>query len=117
MIESGLGKKYVAKEATEAPSGDFKTIPKGKYAVEVALIEGWTEKTGKVALNKVDASGSVIKVDGKVVREKAQDYKWYGCKMRLKLTGEGEFAGRLVFTHLTTHPNAGFILESFLAAV
>ena len=96
----------------------YDVIPEGKYLVEVVQIDDWEKKSKKNALiTRRDERGFAIKDEkGKVVKDKVDNLEWYQCNVRFKII-EGEFANRIVFSNLTTHPDALFMTQGFLYAV
>lgn len=114
MINTGLDKKYNAEEYVPV---DFSPIPKGDYECVVKDIKPWKEeiKTIKVYLKGPDGK-NLIDDKGEKMTETVKDCKFYNSNIRLEVA-EGEFKGRLLFYNLTTHPNMGFTIPSFLYGV
>lgn len=99
------------------PVNDFAPIPEGKYKVKVKEIKPWKATTKDIMVNTKDEKGRLVKDDkGNLLKELVKDFTFYNADVRLEVT-EGEHEGRLLFTSLTTHPNAEFITKNFLYAV
>lgn len=96
----------------------YDVIPEGKYLVEVVQIDDWEKKSKKNALiTRRDERGFAIKDEkGKVIKDKVDNLEWYQCNVRFKII-EGDFTNRIVFSNLTTHPDALFMTQGFLYAV
>lgn len=114
MIEA-LNKKV---NAGEQKPTEYVALPDGEYDVEVIEIKNWKPITKKnVMVNQRGADGKLLRDgSGKIVRNKEAELTFYTCDVRLKIVS-GDHKGRIIFTSLTTHPNAVFITEGFLYAV
>lgn len=120
MINTGLDKKFVAREDVEqnsSKSKDFSPVPKGRYSVEVEKVDDWKKVVKDVYINQRDENNKLVKdSDGNTVRALVKDVEYYNTNVRLKIVS-GNHKGRILFTTLTTHPNASFITENFLFAI
>ncbi len=99
------------------PVNDFTPIPEGRYTVKVKEIKPWKATTKDIQVNTRDEKGSLVKDEnGKLVKENVKNFTFYNADVRLEVI-QGEHKDRLLFTSLTTHPNAEFITKNFLYAV
>lgn len=103
---------------TEQKSTEYIILPTGEYDVEVVRIDNWKPVTKKnVMVNQRGEDGKLLRdSNSKIVRKKEAELTFYTCDVRLKVVN-GDHKGRLVFTSLTTHPNAVFITQGFLFAI
>lgn len=116
MININLNDKVEAK-ANEKKTGKLDPIPVGVYMVKVDKIDPWKEIVKDIMVNVVDDRGRLVRDEnGQIVKELQRDVKFYTADVQLSIT-EGDFAGRKIFTNLTTHPNALFITQNFLYAI
>lgn len=108
----------VVSAVKQEESVGYDVIPEGKYLVEVVQIDEWEKKSKKNALiTRRDERGFAIKDEkGKVIKDKVDNLEWYQCNVRFKII-EGDYANRIVFSNLTTHPDALFMTQGFLYAV
>lgn len=115
MVDTSLNRKY---EAKEGKNMDFSPIPEGMYKVRVKEISDWEEKNQKnVKVYQKDEDGSYLVDDkGERITETIEDCTFYECNVRFEVIG-GDYAGRLVFHKLTTHPNRDFTIQNFLYGV
>lgn len=93
-------------EAVEQESVDFSPLPKGTYNVVLESVGDWKEKI----LPSVD-----IKEKGTVV-DTVKNYKMFNCNLKFKVL-DGDYAGRLLFHNITTHPNMPWSVSGFLYAM
>ena len=64
-------------------------------------------------ITRRDERGFAIKDEkGKVIKDKVDNLEWYQCNVRFKII-EGDYANRIVFSNLTTHPDALFMTQGF----
>jgi hypothetical protein len=106
-----------AKVEGKRPVNDFTPVPEGQYNVKVVEIKPWKALTKNIMLNTRDNTGRLVKDEkGNLVKELVKDFTFYNADVRLEIL-DGEHKGRLLFTSLTTHPNAEFITKNFLYAV
>lgn len=101
----------------DTPEISFEPIPKGKYRCELIEVKDWEGVTYKeLMVTKYDPStGKAVKAaDGKsTVKEKLLNFTVWSTNVTLKII-EGEYAGRLLFHRLTTHPSTPFINARFV---
>lgn len=98
------------------PEISFEPVPKGKYVCEFTDIKDWEGVTYKdLMVTKYDPeTGKAAKgADGKTVKEKRSNITVWSTNVTLKIL-EGEYAGRLLFHRLTTHPSTPFINARFV---
>lgn len=106
-----------AKVEGTRPTNDFSPIPEGQYLVKVVQIKPWKALTKTIMVNTRDERGRLVRDEsGNLVKEQVKDFTFYNADVRLEVL-EGDYKGRLLFTSLTTHPNAEFITKNFLYAV
>lgn len=114
MINTGLDKKYQGKQTS---SGEKVILPKGDYLVEVKYFKEWKPNTKNIMVNVRDENGRIVRDEkDQIVKELVKDCTYYVTTMSLEVL-DGEFAGERIWTTLTTHPNATFIMENFLYAI
>lgn len=108
-----FGKKVQGKEQKS-----YDDLPVGRYTVSVKEIGDWEIKSIKNANIIVrDEDGSMAKDEkGKVKKEIVPLLEYATSKVKLEVV-DGEHAGRLIFTNLSTHPDALFVMEGFLFAI
>ena len=114
MVNTGLDRKYVASAKGAA---NFDPIPEGEYKLRVKEIDPWKEskKTIKVILK--DENGNALKDEkGQNLTETVDNCLFYNCTVKFEVI-EGEYAGRMIFHNLTTHPNMSFSIDNFLYAI
>lgn len=91
-------------------------IVDGTYAVKVTKVDPWKEHIKDVLINVRDERGRIVKdTAGAIVKQMSKDHKFHTADVVLEIT-DGPFAGRNLYTSLTTHPNASFITENFVRA-
>jgi len=108
-----FGKKVQGKEQKS-----YDDLPVGRYTVTVKTVDDWEVKSVKNARVIVrDEDGAMLKDEkGKIKREIIPLLEYATAKVKLEVV-EGEHAGRLIFTSLSTHPDALFVMEGFLFAI
>lgn len=108
-----FGKKVQGKEQKS-----YDDLPVGRYTVKVKEIGDWEIKSVKNANIIVrDEDGAMAKDEkGKVKKEIVPLLEYATSKVKLEVV-EGEHTGRLIFTNLSTHPDALFVMEGFLFAI
>lgn len=120
MIDTGLDKKFVAREDVVQESDTKRTyepIPEGTYNVRVLEVQPWEKKVKDIYINVRDEKGKLVKDEsGATAKELHKNVEYYNALMTLEIT-HGEFSNRRLFTNLTTHPNASFITDNFLYAI
>lgn len=96
----------------------FDDLPVGRYQVYVHEVKEWQEKIVKDAMiSQRDENGETIWSEkGKPLKEKIAELKYVAADVVLKVV-DGEFKGRNIFTRVSTHPDALFVLEGFLFAL
>ena len=114
MVNTGLDKKYEAKESTVM---DFETLPEGKYLVKVKEISNWKESIKDIKVILKDDSGvTILDENGDKKTEFVKGCKFYNSLIKFEVVGV-KYDGRLLFYNLTTHPNMSFSISAFLYAV
>ena len=114
MINTGLDRKY---QASASAGMDFSPIPDGEYVLCVKEITKWTPKKQTIKVIQRDENGKALKDEkGDNITETVQDCEFYNCTVKLEIM-EGEYAGRLIFHNLSTHPNMPFAIPNFLFGV
>lgn len=89
--------------AEEAKTVDFSPLPDGVYTLKLLSVGEWESRV---------LTSLVLKPSG----EKVSNVKIYNSNLKFEVIG-GDFAGRLVFDKLTTHPNIPWSISGFLHAV
>lgn len=111
MVNTSLDTKYTAKEGGQL---NYDPIPEGDYLLKVKEIDPWKEVIKNIKVIQRDEDGNVIKDEnGKNVTETVNNCKFYNCNVRFEVV-EGDYAGRLIFHNLTTHPNMSWSIPNFL---
>lgn len=119
MINTGLDRKFVARaDGGEQPTQrSYEPLPAGNYTVKVLEIKPWEKQVKDIYINQRDDKGRILKdSSGKNVKELTKNVEYYNALVTLEVIG-GQYAGRRLFTNLTTHPNAFFITDNFLFAI
>lgn len=108
-----FGKKVQGKEQKS-----YDDLPVGRYTVKVKEIGDWEIKSVKNANIIVrDEDGEMEKDEKGIVKKEIVPILEYATsKVKLEVV-EGEHTGRLIFTNLSTHPDALFVMEGFLFAI
>lgn len=115
MINTGLDTKYEGKQNKQTNS--FEPVPAGNYLVKVQEVKPWQSVVKDVYVNQRDEYGRLVRdTNNKIVKQLVKGLEYYRCNAVLVIE-EGEHKGRRLFTNLTTHPNARFIMENFLYAI
>ena len=113
MINTSLDRKYVAKEGGQP---NFDPIPEGDYRLRVKEIDPWKEVKKTIKVIQKDENGNALQDDkGNNITETV-DCEFYNCTAKLEVV-DGEYAGRVVFHNLTTHPNMDWNIPNFLYAL
>lgn len=114
MVNTGLDRKYVAKEGGQT---NFDPIPEGDYTLRVKEIDTWKSTIKTIKVNKRDENGNVLKNEkGENITETVPNCEFYNCTAKLEVVG-GEHNGRIIFHNLTTHPNMDWNIPNFLYAL
>lgn len=114
MVNTGLDRKYVAKEGGQT---NFDPIPEGDYRLRVNSIEPWKSTTKTISVILKDENGNVLKDEkGNDITETVPNCEFYNCIVKFEVVG-GEYNGRLIFHNLTTHPNIDWNIPNFLYAL
>ena len=94
MVNTGLDRKYVAKEGGQT---NFDPIPEGDYRLRVKEIDPWKSTIKTIKVNKRDENGNAIKDEkGNNVTETVPNCEFYNCTAKLEIVG-GEYNGRIIF--------------------
>lgn len=114
MVNTGLDRKYVAKEGGQT---NFDPIPEGDYRLKVKEIDPWKSTIKTIKVNKRDENGNVLKNEkDENITETVPNCEFYNCTAKLEVVG-GEHNGRIIFHNLTTHPNMDWNIPNFLYAL
>ena len=114
MIDTSLNRKY---KASKGFDNDFSPIPEGEYLVKIKEVSPWKEDKKNIKVILRDEEGRALKDEkGENITELVKDCKLYNCNIKLEVV-EGDYAGRLLFHNLTTHPNMPFSIPNFLYGI
>ena len=114
MINTSLDRTYTAKAGGQL---NFEPIPDGDYKLKVKEIEPWKSSKKTIKVIQRDENGNAIKDEkGNNVTETVQDCVFYNCNVKFEVV-DGQYAGRLIFHNLTTHPNMSWSIDNFLYAI
>ena len=106
MVNTGLDRKYVAKEGGQI---NYDPIPEGDYRLRVKEVEPWKSTTKTISVILKDEKGNNV-------TETVPICEFYNCIVKFEVVG-GEYNGRLIFHNLTTHPNMDWNIPNFLYAL
>lgn len=113
MVNTGLDRTYTAKEGGQL---NYDPIPEGEYRLKVKDIDPWKAVKKTIKVIQKDENGNVIQDEkGNNVTE-TQECEFYNCTAKLEVV-DGEYAGRIIFHNLTTHPNMDWNIPNFLYAL
>lgn len=114
MVDTGLNRKYTAKEGSVQ---DFSPIPDGIYTARVKEVTDWVAKTQNIKVIQKDEEGkNIVDEKGETVRELVPNCTFYNCNVKFEIVG-GAYDGRIIFHNLTTHPNMDFNIPNFLYGI
>lgn len=114
MINTSLDKKYTAKEGGQI---NYDPIPDGEYKLRVKDVDPWKESIKNIKVILRDENGNVLEDEkGNKQTEMVNNCKFYNCMVRFEIV-EGQYAGRIIFHNLTTHPNMSWSIDNFLYAL
>jgi hypothetical protein len=96
----------------EKPKQAFKALPNGEYVVRIDEIKTPVEVSIENAKIKLrDASGKIVKGEFETIDK--LDFARFDITLTIT---EGEFAGRKIWSKLSTHPDYMWILKGLLYA-
>lgn len=114
MVNTGLDKTYTAKEGGQP---NFDPIPEGEYHLRVKEIDPWKATKKNIKVIQKDENGNALQDDkGNNITEMVNNCEFYNCIAKLEVV-DGEYAGRIIFHNLTTHPNMDWNIPNFLWAL
>lgn len=114
MINTSLDAKRTARAGGQL---NYDPIPEGDYKLRVKEIEPWKLSKKDIKVIMRDENGNALKDEkGNNLTELVKDCEFYNCNIKFEVV-DGEFAGKLVFHNLTTHPNMSWSIDNFLYAV
>lgn len=114
MINTSLDAKRTARAGGQL---NYDPIPEGDYKLRVKEIEPWKLSKKDIKVIMRDENGNALKDEkGNNLTELVKDCEFYNCNVKFEVV-DGEFAGKLVFHNLTTHPNMSWSIDNFLYAV
>lgn len=99
-------------------SGDFTPVPKGTYNLELTAVKAWEPKVLKnvVVFEFDDKYQKVKNASGDDVKEKVKELTIYNTNLTFKIV-DGDYAGRLIFANLSTHPNIPWMIPNLIHAL
>lgn len=110
MINTSLDRTYTAKEGGQP---NYDPIPEGDYKLRVKEVDPWKSVKKTIKVIQKDENGNAIQDEkGNNVTE-TQECEFYNCVAKLEVV-DGEYAGRVIFHNLTTHPNMDWNIPNFL---
>ena len=113
MINTSLDKKYTAREGGQP---NFDPIPEGDYKLRVKEVDPWKSVRKTIKVIQKDENGNAMQDErGNNVTE-TQECEFWNCTAKLEVV-DGEYAGRIVYHNLTTHPNMDWNIPNFLYAL
>ena len=114
MINTSLDAKRTARAGGQI---NYDPIPEGDYKLRVKEIEPWKASKKDVKVIQRDENGNALKDEkGNNLTELVKDCEFYNYNVKFEVV-DGEYAGKLVFHNLTTHPNMSWSIDNFLYAV
>lgn len=114
MINTSLDAKRTARAGGQL---NYDPIPEGDYKLRVKEIEPWKLSKKDIKVIMRDENGNALKDEkGNNLTELVKDCEFYNCNVKFEVV-DGEFAGKLIFHNLTTHPNMSWSIDNFLYAV
>lgn len=113
----GLNDEVTAVKGVE--KSGFPPLPKGNYVVKLKSVGDWkTKHFDRLEANVYDDKYQQVKdANGKPVTELLKDFDIYNTQLCFTVVSPEEYAGRLLFTNITTHPNMPWIVPNFLHAM